>query len=82
MDRLTFQEQMIFHEHPCPKCGHTVKIDFPSPCPNCGQCYHFEEFGSDWRCSCGKKHYWFGMGWLDVDENGKTIWPKEKVPFS
>ena len=60
----------------CPKCGVDSSKYFSMTCPNCGKCYHWIMYGSDHRCSCGKKHYWYGVGWLDVDENGQTIFPQ------
>ena len=57
----------------CPVCGIEWDQYYSMICPSCGKCYHWTEFGSDYRCSCGKKHYWYGTGWLDVDENGHTV---------
>jgi len=62
----------------CPKCGVEWEKYYSMICPNCDKCYHWIDFGSDYRCSCGKKHYWYGMRWLDVDENGKTVFPEQK----
>ena len=63
----------------CPKCGADTTKHYNMTCPNCGKCYHWTHYGSDHRCSCGKKHYWLGMGWLDVDENSKTVFPESCV---